>query len=134
MTQPDFGTSVSCVFDLEATGQLITGYQVLSEALARRITTPRGRLLDDPNYGYDITGEVDDDVSAADVAEIAANMDAELEKDERVISSVTTATFVATTGILTTSTQILSGEGPFTLDLAVSAVTVQILNIGPSSS
>jgi phage baseplate assembly protein W len=136
MTQPatDYGTTLSCFPDIDPTGRLITGLQVLSEALARRITTPRGRLLDDPNYGYDITSEVDDDVSPADVAEIAANMDAEFEKDERVVASVTTAVFNPVTGILKTSTQITTGAGPFQLDLAVGAVTVAILNIGPSSS
>lgn len=129
MTQiPDFGTTVSCTFDIDPAGLLITGRRVLSEALIRRILTPRGRLLSDPNYGFDLAGAINNDMSAADANEVGANMDQEFTKDERVVSSTTIASFNQTTGVLTTSTTIDDGQGPFPLVLSVSNYLLSILS------
>lgn len=132
MTQPaDFGTDWSCVMDLDPMGQMVTGRDVLSQALVRRITTPRGRLLSNPNYGYDVTGEINDDLSTQEVGQIASNMDAEFMKDERVVSSSTSATLTSD-GVLTTTTTITDGAGPFPLVLQISAVGISILQTGVS--
>src|SRR5216683_1669776 len=99
MTQPvvlpDFGTTLSCAFDLDPMGATVSGLQALSEALIRRITTPRGRLLTDPNYGYDISGELEDDVTTQQVGAIGSNVDQEFLKDQRVFASSTTVTLRA---------------------------------------
>lgn len=130
MTQPvplpDYGTTLSCVTDLDAMGRTVSGLTALAEALVRRITTPRGRLLTDPNYGYDIQGELNDDVTPAQAAQIGSNIDQEFLKDQRVFSSVTTTT-LQEDGTLDTSTVVQTGSGPFTLVLSVSQVTVSIL-------
>jgi hypothetical protein len=128
MTQPDYGTDLSCVFDLDPMGAMVTGRTLLSQALIRRISTPRGRLLDDPNYGFDVTDALGDDVTAADVAQIGSGMDSEFLKDERVVSSVTVVTFAR--GILNTTSTITDGTGPFSLVLSIDKVTGQILQAG----
>jgi hypothetical protein len=131
MTQPaNFGTDLYGVFDIDPMGATVSGRLLLSQALVRRITTPRGRLLDDPNYGYDVAGELSDDVTDADIATIAATMDAEFLKDERIVSSSTTTTFV--NGVLNTTTTLQDGTGPFSLVLAISSVTVSVLQLGVS--
>jgi|SRR5215469_119880 len=127
-----FGITISCVSDIDPLGRLITGFQVLTEALLRRLSTPRGRLLDDPDYGYDLTDEINDDLTTADIAAIAGRIDAELVKDPRVVSSTTSATFI--NGILNTTSALVTSVGPFTLYLAVSAVTVTLLDAPLSQS
>lgn len=130
MTQPaDFGQDLSLVFDMDPMGAMVTGRDLLSQALVRRITTPRGRLLSNPNYGYDVTSEINDDLSTQEVSTIASNMDQEFLKDERVVSSSTTATLDAD-GVMTTITTIQDGQGPFSLTLQISAVNVSILQTG----
>jgi hypothetical protein len=123
---PDFGTTLSCTFDLDSMGAVVSGLTALSQALVRRISTPRGRLLTDPNYGYDIQGELNDDVTTQQVGQIANNMDSEFLKDQRVFSSSTTVT-LQSDGTLDTSSSITSALGPFSLVLNVSQVTVAII-------
>lgn len=130
MTQSaDFGLDLSCVFDMDPMGATVTGRDLLSQALVRRITTPRGRLLSNPNYGYDVTGEINDDLSTQDVSTVASHMDQEFLKDERVVSSSTTATLTSD-GVLTTTTIIQDGAGPFPLVLQISSVSVTVLQTG----
>jgi hypothetical protein len=129
-----YGSDLSLLVDLDAMGAIATGRLVLSQALVRRWSTPAQRLLDDPHYGYDVTGEINDDLGPSDVAAIGANMDAEAIKDQRVVSCLTQATFV--NGVLMTVSTIDDGNGPFTLTLAISAVSVTILtqNLGTSGT
>jgi hypothetical protein len=124
----DYGSDLSCVSDLTSELAEVSGRRLVSEAIALRLQTPRGRLLDDPNYGYDLTGFVNDDVSPSDVARIGASVEAECLKDERVISAVVALTFSA--GLLAVSVLLSDADGPFTLVLAVGAVTVQIVSVG----
>ena len=130
MSQPvnpaDYGSTISCTFDLDPMGATVSGLTALSQALIRRITTPRGRLLTDPNYGYDITGELNDDVTTQQVGAIGSNVDQEFLKDQRVFASSTTVALQAD-GSLDVSSQVQSALGPFSLVLNVSAVTVSII-------
>ena len=111
-------------------GATVSGLTALAQALIRRITTPRGRLLNDPNYGYDIAGELEDDVTTQQVAAIAANVDQEFLKDQRVFSSVTTVT-LETDGQLDVSSQVQSALGPFSLVFSLSAMGILTIVSGP---
>jgi hypothetical protein len=123
---PNYGSDLSCVFDLDPAMAEISGRLLLAQACARRIITPRGGLIDDPNYGYDITQFLNDDLSPSDLARIASGIDGELVKDERVFASSTTVNFALNT--LTIATTMTPSAGPtFALVLAVSNVTVAIL-------
>jgi hypothetical protein len=127
-TTTNYGSDMSLLMDLDPMGTVVIGRLLLAQALIRRWTTPRGRLLDDPNYGYAVTDELNDDLSPTDISDIADNMDAEAEKDERVVSSSTIVQFNAVTGFLITNTTIEDGGGPFQLVLQISDVTVTILS------
>lgn len=134
MTQPvsptDFGTTLSCTFDIDPMGQTVSGLTALAQALIRRITTPRGRLLSDPNYGYDIGGELEDDVTTQQVNAIGANVDAEFLKDQRVFSSVTSVT-LQTDGQLDVASQVQSALGPFSLVFSLSPSGILTIVNGP---
>jgi phage baseplate assembly protein W len=70
----DLGTDLGCVSDLTSTMSLVSGRRALGEACARRLQTPRGRLIKHPNYGYDLTGELNGDLAVADIARIQSNV------------------------------------------------------------
>lgn len=124
---PDYGTDLSCVVDLDAGLAEVTGNTLLAQALARRLITPRGGLLDDPNYGYDLTQFLNADIGPTDLASITAAVNAELLKDERVLSASVTVTFAGT--VLSVTAQINAANGPFSFVLAVSNVTTQLLQV-----
>lgn len=132
MTQPvfpDFGHDLACLTDEDAAQSEVSGLVNLAHALVRRLQTPLGTLIGDPNYGYDIIGEIDDDVSTGDIALICANVDREFPKDERVTSSTTTGVFTA--GVLILTSTVYTAGGPsFSLVMSISTI-VQILK-GPT--
>lgn len=129
----DFGTDIGTTFngsgaDMSASGVEVSGRLLLAQALARRLLTPRGRLIDDPDYGYDLVGEFNDDLDASDLARIRASIENELSKDERVVGITATVTLLA--GLMTVSIIINDSSGPFNLVLGVTAVSATILTIG----
>jgi phage baseplate assembly protein W len=126
----DFGSDLSCVTDLDPTGAVVSGRRLLAEAIARRLQTPRGGLIDDPDYGYDVTDFLNDDLSPRDLALMATNINAECAKDQRILSANSTVTLAAG-GVLMISVGLTDLDGPFDLVLAVSDVTVAILKVSP---
>jgi len=122
------GTDMSLLMDLDPMGTVVSGRLLLTQAVVRRWTTPRGRLLDDPHYGYAVTDELNDDLGPSDISRIGANMDAEAVKDERIVSCLTSVQFNPVTGVLNTSSILNDGAGPFSLVLNITAVTVTILS------
>lgn len=125
----DLGTDVGGVFDINPEGKLVSGRRCLAEAVARRLITPRGRLIDDPNYGTDLREYLNDDMGPRDLAIMFSAASAECLKDERVVGADVTGTFV--NGVVTLNITITDSDGPFTLVLTVSHVTVQILAVTP---
>ena len=127
LQQVNYGSDLSCLNDLDPSMLETSGLHMLAQALCRRLITPRGTLIDDANYGFDLRQFLGDDLAPADVARISAGVDAELVKDERVAASQTTAGLLS--GVLTVSTAVTPSSGPnFQLVVAVSAVTVALLS------
>ncbi len=125
----DFGTDISCVTDLAADGHTVSGQRLVGEAVVRRWSTPRGGLLDDPDYGFSIIDYLNDDMSPADLAALQAGAEAEALKDTRVQSASVVATLAKGTGTLQIVAELVTALGPFTLTVAVSAVTIDLLSV-----
>ncbi len=123
----DLGTDVSCVYDATPDMAMVTGRRCLAEAVARRLITPRGRLIGSPNYGFDLTQYLNDDLSAGDLIRIASGATAEVKQDERVLAA--TVTISLTLGVMLVKIAIEDADGPFTLTLSITDVTVEILKI-----
>ncbi len=124
-----FGTDLWCVEDLDEMGAEVAGTKVLQQALARRLMTPRGRLIDDESYGIDIREYLSDHLDATTLVRVQAAVRAECLKDPRVLTANIKATV---TGALSAQTMELivdgeSVEGPYALVLAVTSVTVALL-------
>jgi phage baseplate assembly protein W len=136
MTQPGniFGTDLWGVSDMDPAGAEVTGDLLVGQAIARRLSTPRGALIDDPNYGYDLTAWLNADVGPQDLGQIQANTQAECLKDQRIVSATVTVTPPASAIIhgvtaiyMMVTIALTTGAGPFTLTLAVSSLTVTLM-------
>ena len=123
----DFGHDLSCTSDLAESMLEVDGWTTLAQALYRRLTTPRGRLLDDPSYGMDLTALVDDGLTSGDLRRIGSQIDGELLKDERVLASSSVCTFLS--GVLTVTATVSTALGPFRLVLAATSVSVPLLQV-----
>ena len=128
-----YGQCWSCVSDLTSPAVYVSGNRAIGEAIARRLSTVRGGLIDDPTYGYALTEFLNDDLSTGDIARIQANTQAECLKDERVAEADVTVSLVGTT--LGVSIQVTTVTGQtFALVLSVAEVAVnpvQILSVTP---
>lgn len=127
---PDFGISLSCVSDFTPDFAVVTGRRLLAEAAVRRITTPRGQLIDDPNYGIDVRDFVLDGLTPIQMRRIPGLIDAELQKDARINASTTTIQSFAN-GVMVLGVTLDPGDGPFSLVISVTQLTVDLLTVTP---
>lgn len=124
----DYGTDLDGVGDLDPYGAVVSGTLVVAQACARRLSTPRGRVIDDPNYGFDLTQYINDDVNSSSLAALRAGTVSECLKDERVLTATCDAV-LSRSGILTVTIKITTSDGPFTLVLSVSQTSVNVLSV-----
>lgn len=124
----NYGHDLWCITDLDPGMIEVDGRRCLAQAIARRLITPRGGLIDDPNYGYDLTAFLNGDFDQPTLARMNGQIVAECLKDERVVSA--SSQVVVTGGVLIVTIAITDGLGPFPLVLSISNVSVQILSIG----
>jgi len=97
--------TMSCVSDLSLVPKRVTGTRRVAERLARRLSTPRGTLLDgatstgatisNGDWGMDITNLVEDVLTTRALADMRAEILAQVLKDPDVDTatvSLTTST------------------------------------------
>lgn len=127
----DFGVALDVVTDLPLRWRFASGNRNLANRLARRLTTPRGYLIDDANYGYDVKQWLGAKMTPADVAQAQDEIRRECEKDEEVVGVSVTVTFARTTGVLTIAIVVTPPDGsePFRFVLSVSSLTVEVLEL-----
>ena len=128
----DFGTDLSCdASDLTGVDAMVSGNAIVAQALVRRIVTPRGGVIDDPDYGYDVTAPLDSIGDQRSLARTLAMMDAEFRKDERVAYSQTIGKLSGPLAgqTLTTTTTIQTAQGTFTMTTAITNVTATLLGV-----
>ena len=126
----DFGTDLSCTDDLDETMKEISGQDVLAQAIYRRLTTPRGQLIDDPDYGIDVRSFLSRGVDAGKLREIEGTIRQEVLKDERVANVTAKATIDYKTYSITVSLIVTTGDGPFRLVFSITADTIEFLKEG----
>lgn len=123
----DFGTDWDVVTDLGARLTTASGIRNLGNALARRLTSPRGCLSYDLNYGYDIRLLLSAALTPAQVSAVQGAIERECEKDDRVRSCSAVLTHIPQAQSLTIVLSIETAAGPFSLVLGVDKVTVTVL-------
>lgn len=128
------GTDWAIENDLEERIRLVTGRENLSLAVVRRLSTPRGGLFYDPDYGLDLRLWLSADFSLSDIQTMGAQIEDEVGKDERIQSVRATVLYDLSTERLEVTIDLVDEVGPFQLVLGVSEVTVAILRGGTTQT
>jgi hypothetical protein len=105
---------------------MASGYQCVAEAVLRRWTTNSGGLIDDPNYGRNVTDSVNADLGPSEIDRWQQQLGAEAEKDERVRRCLVTVSLTVA-GLLMVVAQITTSAGPFRMVVSVADVTPTLL-------
>lgn len=131
-----YGSDLWC-FDRLFTGRFATGTDLLAQAAYRRLTTARGTVDDGEDgqvYGVDIADFVGRVGDASAVDTLAPLVAAELRKDDRFATveaqaSADTNAAGETSIVLSIDITPIDAAESFTLSLAVSAVSVEVLGV-----
>ncbi len=126
MPHVDYGTDTECVSDLTFERREVSGAEMMGQAMARRLTTPRGTLIQSADYGYDLRQFLK--ASTPSASTVNGNVENEILKDERV-ADVTAQTSFAN-GTLDVDVAGVGAEGPFDLTISIGDVTVELLHEG----
>ena len=116
------------LLDADPSMRTVTGRALLVQSLLCRQPTPRGSVIDCPNDCINLVDYVSAGMTAAAISQLYGTIQNELRKDQRVFSATVTGSYSFQTSTLTLNEAIQSGYGPFSLVLAVSSVTVTLLN------
>ena len=114
--------------DLSMPSYMASGNQVVAEAVLRRWTTTTGQLIDDADYGYNLTELISSDLSPTDVSYAQVQAGAQAEQDERVLSCLVRLD-LSVQGVITVTAIITTTNGPFTLVATISAIGVTNLQV-----
>lgn len=126
-----YGIDLVCVSDIEPrlAETLSDTTQSLAQDCFHRITTARGSLPDDPNYGIDVRAMLSVGLTQAAIRSISDAVHGELMKDDRVTDAEVElevgGPFKAPTFTLTIT--ITPADGSSTFDLIVSVTDGQAL-------
>jgi len=115
------------VLDIDSSGRVVSGIQVLAQSIVMRQTTPTRSLLGAPNDCFDLRSWISAGFTQGQIQQLSAYIQTQLLRDQRIISVQVQATYSYETATLTVAEQIQSSNGPFTLTLSVSQVSVSML-------
>jgi phage baseplate assembly protein W len=124
----DFGQDFDFFDDLNPQMTLVGGLQNLGQAIKHRLETGRGTLFYAPNYGLDTRAWLEETIDPAFLSTAAVQIQNEVLKDERVNAATVNATFDLASDILTIQINVTTDNGPFVFILAVTSLTVTLLN------
>jgi len=123
----DYGQDFDFLIGLDPRLRLLGGLANLEQALVHRLTTPRGGLFYDANYGTDIRVYLNEAVTPQVQARVRADVQAECTKDERVLTCTAATSFDSASDRLLVQLAVQTAAGPFRFVLAVTSVTVELL-------
>lgn len=118
--------------DLDPMFGMVSGTKSLGQALVGRLTTPRGGLFYDSDYGTDLRAYLNAPMTQQALAKLSGDVQAECLKDERVQSAACSPTWSAASGVLTLHVNVITGSGPFKLVIGVTSMTVALMQFTPS--
>lgn len=111
----------------------LTRRDVMAQAIVMRLSTERGTYWTDPAYGLAVIGYVNAGLTPEDIARIPAEVEAQLELDERVVNAAVEATITGpiTARRIRLDIRIETDEDDtFELTLSVSELTVEVMTKG----
>ncbi len=129
----DYGRDTWCA-DSRKPGRYASGPMNVALSLYRRLKTPNGWLRYDALYGLDLAAEIGKTVNAGDELALRSKVSSQLELDERVLSTAVRLTSTRSGVLVSYEIEIdvvLVSGSTFTLVLAASAVSVELLRVTP---
>ena len=118
-----YGIDLVCVEDVDArmSETIDESMQSLAQDLFHRVTTPRGAIVDDPDFGDDVTAYLSGNAQASDLISIEGRLASECLKDDRVdvVEVTVTAPDPKTLNVSIFVTPKDTALGPFTLIIPV---------------
>lgn len=128
-TPSAYGTDLLCIDDADELFSDVTGIQVVAQDAYHRLTNDTVLGEGGEDWGYDVTKLLG--MTTAQIAAMPPTISAALQKDERIQAADVTITQNKRVGSQLWSIIITAicytAEGPFTLILGVSDLTVAIL-------
>jgi len=126
----DYGSDLSCSTDLTADMKELTGDDplIVAESDVRRLTTDRGTLIDDPDFGWNLEQLIQKPMTPTEVATIPGQVRGELLKDDRH-ETLNVWTTGHTTSNLLVHVHGTTGKGPFRLVMALTDAGVAVKEI-----
>jgi hypothetical protein len=119
-----FGADLSCVDDISPDAAVVPpdSPRAVAEAIYRRFTTPRGTLVDDEDYGFDVATMLGKATTAATIQAAQSELRAQALQDDRVDTVSVAITAARLTGAVGLRIEVsgATAAGPFSLTLAVS--------------
>lgn len=119
-----FGRDTSCTDRLRP-GRVVSGKRLVAEAVYRRLTTTRGTLLYDPNYGLALVDLLGAEITPNQEAALPSRIKNELMKDGRIED--VRVSLSKSGAAYTVEIEVECAAGPFDLVLSVSDLTTEIL-------
>lgn len=113
------GTDISCVDDVDPNLTPVSGRLALAQAIARRWITDPGELFYAPDYGAGLRSYLNAAIDSPGA--IAARLEAEARKDERVEACKVDVTFAQER--LEIVGRINDAQGPFTFTFQLTSAT-----------
>ena len=127
-TPQDFGGDILVFSDLDESMTPVFDGRVLGEAIAKRFLTQRGTLpFHEDSYGRDIRDDLNEAMTTERLFSIKAELEAEARADERVLDASIKLSFDAARGEMTIDVELQTEQGPYSLTILVSQLTVQLL-------
>lgn len=128
MADPDYGLTFRAGTDLDPTLRIISGPSAMALLCLRRLYTPAGTLPSDPNaITVDVRTFLSKGMRSGDVGIIQAQCVQALLDDERIFDVTVVAALDPSFSSLTLTIHGTGAEGPFSLTLGVTSLTVEIL-------
>jgi len=108
---------------------LVSGYKNLGLQLVNRLSTRRGTLFYDPNYGDDLRLFMNRPINQAIIDQIRYTIKSQCEQDPRVNNADVTVSYDSSTLSLEVDIFVTTLLGPFTLVISVNSLSVSLLTI-----
>ena len=114
-------------------GVIVSGAQLVAESIFRFLRTPRGSLLDDPEWGYSLADHLGTDFSQADADGLPGTLESELGRDDRIdavtVTAILSATGGATKKLVLTISATLSNGSSFSMVVAYQDLSLSLLEL-----
>ncbi|WP_437606249.1 hypothetical protein WMF20_35355 [Sorangium sp. So ce834] len=123
-----FGVDLDCADDLREDMRLASPTLTLAQAAYRRLTTPRGAVLDAPDYGLDVRQFFSRGMTAAEVAAIPGQVRSELTKEER-LEDVEVRARMLDGATLELVVRCRTAAGPFEMTMNVTAAAAVLAGV-----